>query len=93
MEIIFRGKNIKVGLRVQELAREKLAKFERFKLRSPGSRWISRRSAIPGCTTSELCEVTVHLKGHFVKAHAASDRPDRGARSGDRQGRAPADAG
>jgi putative sigma-54 modulation protein len=72
MEITFRGKNIKVAPAVQELTREKLAKFERFNLKI--SRVEVEYSEIrnPRVHDKELCEVTVHLKGHFVKAHAAA---------------------
>ncbi len=75
MEIIFRGKNIKVASGVQELAREKLAKFERFNLKITRIEVDFSEIRNPRVHDKDLCEVTVHLKGHFVKAHAASTDP------------------
>ena len=72
MEISFRGKNIKVDPSVQELTREKLAKFERFNLKITRIEVDFSEIRNPRVHDKELCEVTVHLKGHFVKAHAAS---------------------
>ena len=72
MEIVVRGKNVKVDPVVQETTREKLAKITRFGL--DVSRVEVDFSEIRNSRVhdNELCEVTVHLKGHFVKAHAAS---------------------
>jgi ribosome hibernation promoting factor len=72
MDIVFRGKNIKVAPSVQEIAREKLAKFERFKLKMTRVEVDFSEIRNPRVHDKELCEVTVHLKGHFVKAHAGS---------------------
>jgi ribosome hibernation promoting factor len=75
MEIIFRGKNIKVASGVQDLAREKLAKFERFNLKITRIEVDFSEIRNPRVHDKDLCEVTVHLKGHFVKAHADSADP------------------
>ncbi len=75
MDIIFRGKNIKVAPTVQELTREKLAKFERFNLKITRVEVDYSEIRNPRVHDKDLCEVTVHLKGHFVKAHAASTDP------------------
>lgn len=75
MEIIVRGKNIKVAPNVQELTREKLAKFERFNLKMTRVEVDYSEIRNPRVHDKDLCEVTVHLKGHFVKAHAASLDP------------------
>jgi putative sigma-54 modulation protein len=72
MEITFRGKNIKVTPEIQELTREKLAKFERFNLKITRVEVDYSEIRNPRVHDKALCEVTVHLKGHFVKAHAAS---------------------
>jgi putative sigma-54 modulation protein len=72
MEIIVRGKNVKVAPSVQEMTREKLAKFERFNLKITRVEVDYSEIRNPRVHDKDLCEVTVHLKGHFVKAHAAS---------------------
>ena len=72
MEITFHGKNVKVSPKVQELTREKLAKFERFNLKITRVEVDYSEIRNPRVHDKALCEVTVHLKGHFVKAHAAS---------------------
>lgn len=72
MEIVVRGKNIKVAPSVQETTLEKLAKFERFNLKITRVEVDYSEIRNPRVHDKELCEVTVHLKGHFVKAHAAS---------------------
>lgn len=72
MEIIVRGKNVKVAPSVQETTREKLAKFERFNLKITRVEVDYSEIRNPRVHDKDLCEVTVHLKGHFVKAHAAS---------------------
>lgn len=72
MEIIVRGKNVKVAPSVQEITREKLAKFERLNLKITRVEVDYSEIRNPRVHDKDLCEVTVHLKGHFVKAHAAS---------------------
>lgn len=72
MEIVVRAKNTKVEPPVQEIAREKLNKLIRFGmdiLRVEVDFSEIRNPRVHDC---ELCEVTVHVKGHFVKAHASS---------------------
>jgi putative sigma-54 modulation protein len=75
MEISFHGKNVKVSPKVQELTREKLAKFERFNLKITRVEVDYSEIRNPRVHDKALCEVTVHLKGHFVKAHAACTEP------------------
>lgn len=76
MEIVVRGKNVEVPAELQGIAREKLAKIARFTNHDAGrvevdfSELRNKRIA-----DKQLCEVTVHLKGHFVKAHAAATEP------------------
>ncbi|HEY3722328.1 MAG TPA: ribosome-associated translation inhibitor RaiA [Acidimicrobiia bacterium] len=72
MEIVVRAKNTKVEPTVQDLTRDKLTKLGRFGLdifRVEVDYSEIRNPRVHDC---ELCEVTVHLKKHFVKAHAAS---------------------
>jgi ribosomal subunit interface protein len=72
MEIVVRGKNVKVPPALQETTRDKLAKFERLNLKMTRIEVDYSEIRNPRVHDKELCEVTVHLKGHFVKAHAAS---------------------
>jgi putative sigma-54 modulation protein len=72
MEIVVRAKNTKVEPRVQEITREKLGKVTRFGLDVQRVEVDFSEIRNPRVHDCELCEVTVHLKRHFVKAHAAS---------------------
>jgi putative sigma-54 modulation protein len=72
MEIVVRGKNVKVDPAVQETTREKLAKVTRFGLDVTRVEVDFSEIRNARVHDNELCEVTVHLKGHFVKAHAAA---------------------
>jgi putative sigma-54 modulation protein len=77
MEIVVRGKNVKVPAVLQETTKEKLAKFERLSLKMTRIEVDYSEIRNPRVSDKELCEVTVHLKGHFVKAHASA--PDQAA--------------
>jgi ribosomal subunit interface protein len=72
MEIVVRGKNVKVPSALQQTTKEKLGKFERFNLKLTRIEVDYSEIRNPRVADKELCEVTVHLKGHFVKAHAGS---------------------
>lgn len=75
MEIVVRGKNVKVEPGVQELTREKLAKLARFAQDVGRVEVDFSEIRNPRVTDNQVCEVTVHLKRHFVKAHAAATEP------------------
>jgi ribosomal subunit interface protein len=70
MQIFVRGKNVAVPERLKALTEEKLAKLTR--LAADVGRVEVDYSEIrnPRVSANQLCEVTVHLKRHFVKAHA-----------------------
>src|SRR4030088_456484 len=72
MDIVVRGKNCDVTGQVKRLTEEKLRKLTR--LPADISRVEVDYSEIrnPRVAQRQLCEVTVHLKRHFVKAHASS---------------------
>jgi putative sigma-54 modulation protein len=72
MEIVVRAKNTKVAPDVQEITREKLAKLTRFGMDIFRVEVDYSEIRNPRVHDRELCEVTVHVKGHFVKAHASS---------------------
>jgi putative sigma-54 modulation protein len=72
MEIVIRAKNTKVAPSVQDLTREKLGKLTRFGIEIFRVEVDFSEIRNPRVHDNELCEVTVHLKRHFVKAHAGS---------------------
>jgi putative sigma-54 modulation protein len=72
MEIVVRAKNTKIEPDVQDLTRDKLTKLGRFGLDISRVEVDFAEIRNPRVHDCELCEVTVHLKKHFVKAHAAS---------------------
>jgi putative sigma-54 modulation protein len=76
MDIVVRGRNLAVPPRLRKLAEEKLRKIGRFthdasRVEVDFSEVRNRRVA-----DNQLCEVTVHLKHHFVRAHAAAVEPE-----------------
>jgi putative sigma-54 modulation protein len=72
MEIVVRAKNTKVDPQVQTVTRDKLGKLTRFGLVIFRVEVDFSEIRNPRVHENELCEVTVHLKKHFVKAHASS---------------------
>jgi putative sigma-54 modulation protein len=74
MEIVVRGRNFGISRDLRTLAREKVRKIERFthdanRVEVDFEERKSHRSA------DFLCEITAHLKRHFVKAHASAGEP------------------
>ena len=76
MDIVVRGRNVRVQPRLKQAAREKLGKLSR--LTHDRARVEVEFSEVrnPRVGDNQVCEVTVHLKGHFVKAHAAGREPE-----------------
>jgi len=75
MDIVVRGKNVDVPPRLRKLAREKGRKISRFthdagRVEVEFSELRNRR-----VSDDQVCEVIVHLKRNFVKAHAAASEP------------------
>ena len=73
MEVVVRGKNVKVDPGLADLARQKLAKVTRLANDVEHVEVDFSEIRNPREPLNQLCEVTVHLKRHFVKAHAAAD--------------------
>jgi len=76
MDIEVRGKNRPVSSRLDAVAREKVARIAKFthdagRVEVDFAEQHHRRLA-----ESQLCEITVHLKRHFVKAHACAPEPE-----------------
>jgi putative sigma-54 modulation protein len=76
MDIVVRGKNRTVPARLQAITREKVGKIARFT--HDAGRVEVDFSEVHTARVSErqLCEITVHLKRRFLKAHAAAAEPD-----------------
>src|SRR5437764_14417184 len=75
MDIVVRGKSVDVSPRLRKLAREKIRKIARFthdagRVEVDFSELRNRRVA-----DNQVCDVIVHLKRNFVKAHAAASEP------------------
>ena len=76
MDIVVRGKNRPVSSRLDAVAREKVSRIAKFthdagRVEVDFAEQQHRRLA-----ESQLCEITVHLKKHFVKAHACAPEPE-----------------
>jgi putative sigma-54 modulation protein len=76
MDIVVRGKNRPVSSRLDAVAREKVARIAKFthdagRVEVDFAEQQHRRIA-----ESQRCEITVHLKRHFVKAHACAPEPE-----------------
>ena len=76
MDIVVRGKNRSVSARLETTAREKVSRIAKFtndagRVEVDFAEQQHRRVA-----ESQLCEITVHLKRHFVKAHACAPEPE-----------------
>ena len=76
MEIVVRGKNRPVSKRLREVSREKVARIAR--LTHDAGRVEVDFSEVrnPRESRPQECEITVHLKRHFVKARAAATEPE-----------------
>ncbi len=72
MDIVVRGKNCSIAPQVKRLTEDKLRKLSRLAadIRRVEVDYSEVRN--PRVSNRQLCEVTVHLKRHFVKAHASS---------------------
>ena len=76
MDIVVRGRNVQLQPRLKQTAREKLARLARFTHDDGRVEVEFSEVRNPRVADNQICEVTVHLKGHFVKAHAASIEPE-----------------
>jgi putative sigma-54 modulation protein len=76
MDVEVRGKNRPVSSRLDAVAREKVARISKFthdagRVEVDFVQQQHRRAA-----EAQLCEITVHLKRHFVKARACAPEPE-----------------
>lgn len=76
MEILVRGKNCSVSPELRETAQEKVGKIARFTPDASRVEVDFVELKNPSISLRQQCEVTVHLKKHFVKAHATAAEPE-----------------
>lgn len=72
MDIVVRGKNVDIGKHLRATSESKITNLARFAHDLERVEVDFSEVRNPRVSESELCEVTLHLKGHFVKAHAAA---------------------
>jgi putative sigma-54 modulation protein len=76
MDIVVRGKNRTVPARLQAVTHEKVGKIARFTHDAGRVEVDFSEVHTARIDARQLCEITIHLKRHFVKAHAAAAEPD-----------------
>ena len=76
MDIVVRGKNRSVSPRLGAAAREKASKIARFTHDAGRVEVDFSEVHTARLDERQLCEITVHLKRRFLKAHAASTEPE-----------------
>src|SRR3954462_2526933 len=69
------GKHRPAPARLKTLAHEKVARLARFTHDAGRVEVDFSELKNPRVPARQLCEITVHLKKHFVKAHASSSEP------------------
>jgi putative sigma-54 modulation protein len=76
MDIDVRGKNRPVSSRLDALAREKVARIAKFTHDAGRVEVDFAVQQHRRVDEAQRCEITVHLKKHFVKAHACAPEPE-----------------
>jgi putative sigma-54 modulation protein len=76
MDVVVRGKNRPVPNRLKVLAQEKISRIARLTHDAGRVEVDFSELRNPRVADRQLCEVTVHLKRHFVKAHASAAEPE-----------------
>jgi putative sigma-54 modulation protein len=76
MDIEVRGKNRPVPSRLDAVAREKVARIAKFTHDAGRVEVDFAEQQHRRASEAQLCEITVHLKKHFVKAHACAPEPE-----------------
>ncbi|MEW6473166.1 MAG: ribosome-associated translation inhibitor RaiA [Actinomycetota bacterium] len=75
MDVVIRGKNVKVSKSLREAAEEHLAKLDRFANGFARAEVDFSEERNPRIAENQKCEVLVHVKGHLLKAHASASEP------------------
>ena len=75
MDVVIRGKNVKVSEPLRTAATEHLAKLDRFANGFARAEVDFSEERNPRIADNQRCEVLVHVKGHLLKAHASASEP------------------
>ena len=75
MDVVIRGKNVKVSKSLREAAEEHLAKLDRYANGFARAEVDFSEERNPRISENQKCEVLVHVKGHLLKAHASASEP------------------
>src|SRR5918999_1104346 len=75
MDVVIRGKNVKVSKSLRTAAQEHLAKLDRFANGFARAEVDFSEERNPRISENQKCEVLVHVKGHLLKAHASASEP------------------
>jgi putative sigma-54 modulation protein len=75
MDVVIRGKNIKVSESLRTAATEHLAKLDRYANGFARAEVDFSEERNPRIAENQKCEVLVHVKGHLLKAHASASEP------------------
>jgi putative sigma-54 modulation protein len=75
MDVVIRGKNVKVSESLREAATEHLTKLDRFANGFARAEVDFSEERNPRIAENQKCEVLVHVKGHLLKAHASATEP------------------
>jgi putative sigma-54 modulation protein len=75
MDVVIRGKNVKVSEPLRTAATEHLAKLDRFANGFARAEVDFSVEKNPRIAENQKCEVLVHVKGHLLKAHASATEP------------------
>jgi putative sigma-54 modulation protein len=75
MDVVIRGKNVKVSEPLRTAATEHLAKLDRYANGFARAEVDFSEERNPRIADNQRCEVLVHVKGHLLKAHASATEP------------------
>ena len=75
MDVVIRGKNVKVSKSLRSAAEEHLAKLDRYANGFARAEVDFSEERNPRIADNQRCEVLVHVKGHLLKAHASASEP------------------
>lgn len=72
MDVVVRGVNVELPGRLQDITHEKLERLDRFTHDLERIEIDYSEIRNPRVAANQLCEATVRLRRHFVKAHASA---------------------
>ena len=75
MDVVIRGKNVKVSQSLRTATEEHIAKLDRYANGFARAEVDFSEERNPRIADRQKCEVLVHVKGHLLKAHASASEP------------------